>query len=76
MNEANNRILWVVLTTNDFKHNEVLPELMNQIDPKNVLRVTGDGAYDDKKCLSMSKDSVEFKEEHPLSKLSVVHFAS
>ena len=57
VNEANNRILGVVLTTNDFKDNEVLPSLMNQIDPKHVSRVTGDGAYDDKKCFSWAEEN-------------------
>jgi len=55
VNEANNRILGLVLTTNDFKDNEVLPELMNQIDSESVLRVTGDGAYDDKKCFAWAE---------------------
>lgn len=55
VNEANNRILGVVLTTNDFKDNEVFPVLMNQVDPKNVSRVTGDGAYDDKKCFAWAE---------------------
>ncbi len=57
IDEANNRILGVVLTTNDFKDNQVLPELMNQIDPKNVSRVTGDGAYDDKKCFAWAEEN-------------------
>jgi len=57
VDEANNRILGVVLTTNDFKDNEVLPVLMNQIDPKNVSRVTGDGAYDDKKCFAWAEEN-------------------
>ena len=55
VDEANNRILGVVLTTNDFKDNEVLPVLMNQLDPQNISRVTGDGAYDDKKCFAWAE---------------------
>ena len=55
VDESNNRILGVVLTTNDFKENEVLPSLMGQVDPKNVSRVTGDGAYDDKKCFAWAE---------------------
>lgn len=57
VDEANNRILGVVLTTNDFKDNEVLPVLMNQMDPENVSRVTGDGAYDDKKCFAWAEEN-------------------
>lgn len=57
VDEGNNRILGVVLTTNDFKDNEVLPVLMNQIDPENVSRVTGDGAYDDKKCFAWAEEN-------------------
>ena len=57
MDEANNRILGVVLTTNDFKDNEVLPMLMNQLDPQNVSRVTGDGAYDEKKCFAWAEEN-------------------
>ena len=57
VDEANNRILGVVLTTNDFKDNEVLPMLMNQLDPQNVSRVTGDGAYDDKKCFAWAEEN-------------------
>lgn len=57
VDEANNRILGVVLTTNDFKDNEVFPSLMNQVDPKNVSRVTGDGAYDDKKCFAWAEEN-------------------
>jgi hypothetical protein len=57
VDEANNRILGVVLTTNDFKDNEVFPVLMNQIGPENVSRVTGDGAYDDKKCFAWVEEN-------------------
>jgi hypothetical protein len=57
VDEANNRILGVVLTTNDYKDNEVLPVLMSQVDPKNVSRVTGDGAYDDKKCFAWGDEN-------------------
>ena len=57
VDEANNRILGVVLTTNDFKDNEVLPLLMNQLDPKNVSRVTGDRAYDEKKCFAWAEEN-------------------
>ena len=57
VNEANNRILGVVLTTNDFKDNKVFLVLMNQVDPQNVSRVTGDGAYDDKKCFAWAEEN-------------------
>jgi len=46
VDEADNRILGVVLTTKDFKDSQVLPKLMNQIDTGNITRGTGDGAYD------------------------------
>jgi hypothetical protein len=52
VDEQNNRILGLVLTTNDFKDNEVFIPLVEQIDLKNIKQVTGDGAYDDKKCFS------------------------
>ena len=55
IDEKNNQILAVVLTTNDFKDNEVLPVLMDQIDSKNIAKVTGDGAYDDKKCFAWAE---------------------
>jgi hypothetical protein len=48
VDEANNGILGVVLTTNDFKDNRDLAELMNQTDPENVSRVAGDGACTDR----------------------------
>jgi hypothetical protein len=72
VNEANNQILGVVLTTNDFKDNEVLPELMNQIDPKNVSRVTGDGAYDDKKCFAWAEAN-QVKAVFPPKKGAKIH---
>ena len=55
VDERNNRILGVVLTTNNFKDNEILPVLMDQVDSKNVAKVTGDGAYDDKKCFAWAE---------------------
>ena len=56
VDEKNNHILGVVLTTNDFKDNEILPALMDQINSKNVAKVTGDGAYDDKKCFTWAEE--------------------
>lgn len=55
VDEKNNRILGVVLTTNDFKDNEVFHQLIDQIDLKNIRQVTGDGAYDDKKCFAWAE---------------------
>jgi hypothetical protein len=55
VDEKNNRILGVVLTTNDFKDNEVFRQLIGQIELKNISRVTGDGAYDDKKCFAWAE---------------------
>lgn len=55
VDEKNNRILGVVLTTNDFKDNEVFQILMDQVEAKNISRVTGDGAYDDKKCFAWAE---------------------
>ena len=72
VNEANNCILGVVLTTNDLKDNQVLPELMNQIDPKNVSRVTGDGAYDDKKCFEWAEEN-KVKAVFPPKKGAKIH---
>jgi hypothetical protein len=57
IDEKNNRILGVVLTTNDFKDNEVFHQLINQIDLKNIRQVTGDGAYDDKKCFGWAEEN-------------------
>lgn len=57
VDEANNRILVVILTTNDFKDNEVFPALMNQVEPENITRVTGDGAYDDQKCFAWAEEN-------------------
>lgn len=57
VDEANNRILGVILTTNDFKDNEVFPALMNQVEPENITRVTGDGAYDDQKCFAWAEEN-------------------
>jgi hypothetical protein len=55
VDEKNNRILGVVLTTNDFKDNEVFHQLIGQIELKNIRQVTGDGAYDDKKCFAWAE---------------------
>lgn len=49
VNEADNQILSVLLTTNSFKDNEVFGDLMDQI-PGDVHQATGDGAYDAKNC--------------------------
>lgn len=72
VNEANNRILGVVLTTNDFTDNQVFTELMDQIDPKNVSRVTGDGAYDDKKCFAWA-EAIKVKAVFPPKKGAKIH---
>jgi hypothetical protein len=72
VNEANNHILGVVLTTNDFKDNQVLPVLMNQIDPRNVSQVTGDGAYDDKKCFAWAEEN-KVKAVFPPKKGAKIH---
>ena len=55
VDERNNRILGVVLTTNNFKDNEVPSVLMDQVDSKNVAKVTGDGAYDDEKYFALAE---------------------
>lgn len=57
VDEKNNRILGVVLTTNDFKDNEVFRQLIGQIELNNISQVTGDGAYDDKKCFAWAEDN-------------------
>lgn len=45
VNAATHEIEAVVLTTNDFKDSEVLPDLLDQID-KSIEQVSGDGGYD------------------------------
>jgi len=45
VNAATHEIEAVVLTTNDFKDSEVLPDLLEQID-KGIHQVSGDGGYD------------------------------
>lgn len=45
VNAATHEIEAVVLTTNDFKNSEILPDLLDQID-KNIVQVSGDGGYD------------------------------
>jgi hypothetical protein len=55
VDEKNNRILGVVLTTNNFKDNEVFHQLIGQIELKNIRQVTGDGAYGDKKCFAWAE---------------------
>ncbi len=57
VDEKNNRILGLVLTTNDFKDNEVFHQLIAQIDLKHIRQVTGDGAYDDKKCFAWAEEN-------------------
>ena len=47
----------MALTTNDFKDNEVLPVLMNQINPNQIKKIIGDGAYDDKKCFEWAENA-------------------
>lgn len=45
VNAATHEIEAVILTTNDFKDSEVLPDLLDQID-KSIVQVSGDGGYD------------------------------
>ena len=42
---ANQEIEAAVVTTNDFKDSEILPDLLEQIDSE-LIQVSGDGAYD------------------------------
>lgn len=42
---ANQEIEAAVVTTNDFKDSEILPDLLEQIDSK-LIQISGDGAYD------------------------------
>ena len=67
VDEKNNQILGVVLTSNDYKDNEVFPILMEQLDLTNVSRVTGDGAYDDRKCFAWA-DAKRIKAVFPPKK--------
>jgi hypothetical protein len=45
VNANNQEIEAAVMTTNDFKDSEILPDLLEQIDSK-LSQVSGDGAYD------------------------------
>jgi hypothetical protein len=72
VDEKNNRILGAVLSTNDFKDNEVFPVLIEQVEAKNVARVTGDGAYDDKKCFAWAEAN-KVKAVFPPKKGAKVH---
>jgi len=55
VDESDNQILAVVLSTNDFKDNEIFPDLMSQIEEKKIGQVSGDGAYDDRKCFQWAE---------------------
>ena len=45
---------------------------MSQIDSKNVSRVTGDGAYDDKKCFAWAEEN-KVKAVFPPKKGAKIH---
>lgn len=49
----NNQILSAVLTTNDFKDNQVFQETLEGL--KNIKAVSADGAYDSKDCYAFAK---------------------
>jgi hypothetical protein len=49
----NNQILSAVLTTNDFKDNQIFEETLEYID--GIKAVSADGAYDSKNCYAFSK---------------------
>ncbi len=49
----NNKILSAVLTTNDFKDNQIFEETLEDID--GIKAVSADGAYDSKNCYSFAK---------------------
>ncbi len=48
LNEGTQEILSCVLSTNDFKDSEVLPDLLENIEEP-IYKASADGAYDDKK---------------------------
>lgn len=49
VNAQTQEIEAAVVTTNDFKDSELLPDLLNQID-SHIDQVSGDGGYDSKEC--------------------------
>lgn len=56
VNEADNQILSMLLTTNSFKDNEVFEDLMDQVEA-DVDQATGDGAYDAKNCWNWAENN-------------------
>ena len=55
INEATHEIIAAALSTNDFKDNQLFPDLLDQIDDP-IHQASGDGAYDDLKNFQLLDD--------------------
>lgn len=55
VNSANNQIMSAAVSTNDFKDNQMLSDLVDNISGK-IAQVSGDGAYDSKNCFEKAKE--------------------
>jgi len=49
VDESTNEIVAAVVTTNDFKDSQILPDLLDQVDGE-IEQVSADGAYDSRNC--------------------------
>jgi Transposase DDE domain len=59
IDSANNQILSAALTTNDFKDNQLLPDLIDKIS-EDINQVSADGAYDAKNCYNKAREKFFF----------------
>ncbi len=54
IDSSNNQILSSALSTNDFKDNQLLPDLIEKID-EDIAQVSADGAYDAENCYEQAR---------------------
>jgi len=55
VDEASGEIVAAVVTTNDYHDSQLLPDLLDQVDEA-IAQVSGDGAYDRRRCYDAIRD--------------------
>lgn len=55
VDEASGEIVAAVVTTNDYHDSQLLPDLLDQVDEE-IAQVSGDGAYDRRRCYEAIRD--------------------
>ena len=53
--EASGEVVAAVVTTNDYHDSQLLPDLLAQVDEE-IMQVSGDGAYDRRRCYDAIRD--------------------